>query len=91
VSSSSLRSEAVIGRRPYLVMDWLTGEGLSRRLTAGPLSPADSVRVVRAAASAMAAAHQAGVIHRDIKPSQDATERAPQTGFHTDREVLATR
>ena len=65
----------VTGRRPYLVMEWLIGEDLSRRLTAGPLSPVESVRLLRAAAAAMAAAHQAGVIHRDIKPSEVTTER----------------
>ena len=55
--------------RPYLVMEWLTGEDLSQRLASRPLSLAESVRLVRAAAAALAPAHRAGIIHRDIKPS----------------------
>jgi hypothetical protein len=57
------------GGRPYLVMELLHGESLAARLArAGPLAPAEAVRVVAAAADAVAAAHRAGIVHRDVKP-----------------------
>jgi eukaryotic-like serine/threonine-protein kinase len=57
------------GGRPYLVMELLRGESLADRLArAGPLPPAEAVRVVAAAAEALQAAHQAGIVHRDVKP-----------------------
>ncbi|WP_198419348.1 protein kinase domain-containing protein [Actinomyces respiraculi] len=34
----------------------------------GPMDPSDAVRVTSAAASALGAAHAAGVLHRDVKP-----------------------
>jgi eukaryotic-like serine/threonine-protein kinase len=55
--------------RPYLVMELLHGESLAARLDrAGPMAPAEAVRVVAAVADALEAAHRAGVVHRDVKP-----------------------
>jgi len=53
---------------PFLVMDWLHGEDLAARLTRGTLSLDEATRVLRHAAEALAAAHEAGVVHRDVKP-----------------------
>src|SRR6266403_12619 len=45
---------------PYLMMEFLAGETLQQRLTrVGRLSPADAVRIVDEAASALDAAHAA--------------------------------
>ncbi|EPX58117.1 serine/threonine protein kinase [Cystobacter fuscus DSM 2262] len=54
---------------PYLAMEWLEGEELSHRLHRGPLSPTESVAMVRRATEGLAVAHRQGVVHRDIKPS----------------------
>ncbi|MDO9022618.1 MAG: response regulator [Deltaproteobacteria bacterium] len=54
---------------PFLVMDWLHGEDLAARLARGTLSPDEAARVLRHAAEALAVAHAAGVVHRDVKPS----------------------
>jgi eukaryotic-like serine/threonine-protein kinase len=55
--------------RPYLVMELLHGESLAARLArAGPLAPAEAVRVAAAAADALDLAHRAGIVHRDVKP-----------------------
>jgi hypothetical protein len=55
--------------RPYLVMELLEGESLATRIDrAGPLSPSEAARIVAAVADALEAAHQAGIVHRDVKP-----------------------
>jgi hypothetical protein len=52
----------------YLVMELVEGLSLTRILEDGPLPPADVMDVVAQAARGLAAAHQAGLVHRDIKP-----------------------
>jgi WD40 repeat protein len=54
---------------PFLAMEFLTGEALGERLTREEkLPPAEVLRIGREVASGLAAAHEAGLIHRDIKP-----------------------
>ncbi len=55
--------------RPWLAMQWLDGTPLSARLKTGPLSLPECVSVTRRVASALETAHAAGVVHRDVKPS----------------------
>jgi serine/threonine-protein kinase len=54
---------------PYLVMEFVDGESLSETIARAAPPSADRVLdVVAAAASALAAAHAAGLVHRDVKP-----------------------
>ncbi len=53
----------------YLAMEWLAGEDLAARLVRRPLSPAESLTVLRSAAEALSYAHERGIVHRDVKPS----------------------
>src|SRR5438552_6013679 len=53
---------------PFLVMELLPGRTLADELAAGPLSLERVGEVARGILSALAAAHAAGIIHRDIKP-----------------------
>src|SRR5688572_31858631 len=54
---------------PYLVMERVAGPSLSERLKAGPLTADEVVALGIQIARALAAAHNAGVVHRDVKPS----------------------
>lgn len=66
----SITDFGMIGRgQPYFVMELLEGRTLSSLMRErGALPPEFVVGVVRSVASALAAAHQVGVIHRDLKP-----------------------
>ncbi|WP_217923943.1 serine/threonine-protein kinase [Miltoncostaea oceani] len=54
--------------RGYLVMALARGGSLDARLAAGPLAPREAATIVTAIASALDAAHAAGVLHRDVTP-----------------------
>ncbi|TWH19472.1 serine/threonine-protein kinase [Prauserella rugosa] len=55
--------------QPVLVMEYLPSRSLSDLLGDGRLlSPPEAARIGAQAASALAAAHAAGVVHRDVKP-----------------------
>ncbi|GAA4966762.1 serine/threonine-protein kinase [Actinoplanes utahensis] len=55
---------------PFVVMELLGGETVAARLhdSGGPIPWGEAVSIGTAVAEALAAAHAAGVVHRDIKP-----------------------
>jgi serine/threonine-protein kinase len=57
------------GGTPYIVMELLDGETLADRLGRGPLPPGAAAAVCGQIAAALAAAHEAGLVHRDVKPA----------------------
>ena len=57
-----------VGDTCFLALELVPGEDLSRRLARGPLAPEDALDVCRQIAEGLAAAHDAGVVHRDLKP-----------------------
>ncbi len=58
------------GRRiSYLVMEYLEGETLARRVSKGPLTTELVLRYAVEIADALDAAHRQGIVHRDLKPA----------------------
>ena len=56
--------------RPFLAMELLTGETLGARLErTGRLSTEDAVRIGAELLDGLAAAHERGIVHRDVKPA----------------------
>ncbi|MEX1128091.1 MAG: serine/threonine-protein kinase [Vicinamibacterales bacterium] len=56
-------------RTPVLVMELLEGGTLADRLARGPLPLQDSIPLAQTLAGALAALHEAGLLHGDVKPS----------------------
>jgi serine/threonine-protein kinase len=58
------------GELPYLVMPYVEGETLQDRVDReGALAPEEVVRISKAVARGLDAAHSVGLVHRDIKPA----------------------
>jgi eukaryotic-like serine/threonine-protein kinase len=60
--------EADATHPPFLVMELVDGPPVTQLLANGPMGPARVMDVVAQAADGLAAAHAAGLVHRDIKP-----------------------
>lgn len=65
---------------PYLIMPYYEKGSLQDRLNRGPVPWEEAVHYITAAARTMAAAHEAGVVHLDLKPANIllSSENAPR-------------
>lgn len=54
--------------QPYIVMPLLKGESLRVRLERGPIDPSESIHLALQLLDGLKAAHEFGVIHKDLKP-----------------------
>jgi tRNA A-37 threonylcarbamoyl transferase component Bud32 len=54
--------------QPFFSMEYCPGGNLARKLAGNPLPPREAAEVVLRLAQGVEAAHQQGVIHRDLKP-----------------------
>ncbi len=62
--------------RPYLIMELLTGQTLRERLRGGALPLEEALRITHVVASALGAAHQADILHLDVKPENIIFDQA---------------
>ncbi|CAN5302784.1 hypothetical protein BH23ACT9_BH23ACT9_25150 [soil metagenome] len=65
----SLFDTGVDGDRVYLVIEYVGGQTLADLLAEEVLEPGEAARIAARMASALAHAHDRGIIHRDIKPA----------------------
>jgi serine/threonine-protein kinase len=52
----------------YLVFEYVEGKSLKELVKEKPLDPVEAGRILGQVAEGLAAAHQAGIVHRDVKP-----------------------
>jgi len=66
--------------RPFMVMEFVAGGSLAKRLKASPLPPREAAELLAHAASGAGAAHVQGIVHRDLKPDNVllATDGTPK-------------
>jgi serine/threonine protein kinase len=55
--------------RPYLVMKYIEGETLKARISNGMIPVEESLQIIETIGNALQYAHDKGVLHRDMKPS----------------------
>ena len=73
------------GRLPFLVMPFVDGESLQERVRRnGQLGTKEVLRIGIQAARGLQAAHEQGLVHRDIKPGNILLERDVERAMLTD-------
>jgi serine/threonine-protein kinase len=83
---------------PWMAMELLEGESLADRIARRPLSVREAMQLLLPVVDALAALHDAGVIHRDLKPDNifleaaaDGTTRPKLLDFGIAKSATLTR
>lgn len=64
-----LLDAGVEDERPWIALELVEGTTLRELMMTGPLAPTTAARIGRDVSSALAHAHAAGIVHRDVKPA----------------------
>ena len=64
--------------RDFIAMEYVDGETLRETLVSGPIEARRAFDLVAQAAAGLAAAHEAGIVHRDVKPENLMVTRKGQ-------------
>ena len=78
---------------PHIIMRYIEGQTLARRLVDGPLRPREAAALLAPVARAIQYAHDRGVLHRDLKPSNliiDGEGRPHVTDFGLAKRIDAS-
>ena len=67
------QADVASDERPYFVMEYCSGPSLAERYKTSKLEVPDALRTGVRLSSAIATAHAAGILHRDIKPGNVLT------------------
>jgi serine/threonine-protein kinase len=66
---AQLRTALRVDNQLLMLMEFVEGESLDRRLASGPLPAAEAVDYIIQVLSALEYAHAHGLVHRDVKPA----------------------
>ena len=56
------------GRSRYIATEFIQGDTLRERMRSEPIGLNEAIAIARQTAASLAAAHEAGILHRDVKP-----------------------
>ena len=79
---ASVLDVGVHGDRPFVVMDFVSGQNLKDLIVNGPQPIPRATEIVRQVLSGLAHAHEHGIIHRDIKPANIVLSQKIGLGDH---------
>jgi len=79
---ASVLDVGVHNDRPFVVMEFVSGQNLKDLIAAGPVPIPRAAEIVRQVLSGLAHAHEHGIIHRDIKPANLVLSQKTSLGDH---------
>jgi len=80
--------------KTFIAMELIEGESLDRHISRGPLKLDEALDIARQIADGLEAAHQRGIVHRDVKPENvmvDAKSRVTVMDFGLAQLAQASR
>jgi serine/threonine protein kinase len=79
---ASVLDVGVHNDKPFVVMDFVSGQNLRDLIAKGPQPIPRAAEIVRQVLSGLAHAHEHGIVHRDIKPANIVLSQKTGLGDH---------